>query len=557
MRVRARALRALFAALVLLVPLLGGAGLVPVQVDGEAIDGSMRARKLALVIGVSKYTDPMFTPLSFAKADAQLMSEVLGDGAFGSYDEVRTLTREEETTTEAITEALERLLVTAGPEDTVLIYLSGHGTLDLDWQQQPELFLVGSDTRSDDLPKTGLRVRELQDLLGGSEARRKVLIIDACHHGAGKSKVAPETIARLRGIKGSSTPALREPESGFEAHLFASTFGLPALEDAGLGHGVYTHYLVQAMSEQKELADRDGDNLVSVSEAHDWARDKTIAHTAAVQVPRAEYKIVGREQIFLSGNESERRAAQQAMLFTFDDYYLRCSVTVDGEDMGMLPRGVALSPGEHDVLIETPGGELLASRKVRVQAGDVVDVASLHAGVKAERLRVGAGGGVFGAFGDQPGDPLGGVLAGVNLSAGVSFPGRKPVRAHVRADVSWHGGRHSVTKAGTEFLASVHAVRVRGTLGMHVRAGRFGLVVGPQGGVLAALRFPAGGLGPASPNVVTWEIGALLEPSVALTDRVSLSLGMGLSVTGADLNGIGRPNAVVYGQVQGGLTWTL
>ncbi|MCO4774006.1 MAG: caspase family protein, partial [Deltaproteobacteria bacterium] len=394
--------------LLILLPLLAGAGLVPVQVDQGAIDGSMAPRKLALIVGVSEYDDSMFTPLGYAKADAEAMRDVLGNEEFGAYDEVRTLVRPSETTSTAITDALERLLATAGPEDTVLVYVSGHGTLDLDWQQQPELFLVGSDTERDDLPRTALRVKEIQDLVGASEARRKVLIIDACHHGAGKSKVAPETIARLRGIKGSGGPVLRDPERGFEAHLFASTFGLPALEDPVLGHGVYTHYLIEAMSEAREEADRDGDNLVSVSEAHDWARDHTISHTAAVQVPRAEYKIVGREQIFLSGDESERVAAQQAMIFTFDDYYLRCSVTVDGEDMGLLPRGIALSPGEHDVQIATPSGELLASRKVRVQAGDVVDVASLHAGVKVERFRLGVGGGVFGAFGDQAGDPLGG-----------------------------------------------------------------------------------------------------------------------------------------------------
>ena len=112
-------------------------------------------------------------------------------------------------------------------------------------------------------------------------------------------------------------------------------------------------------------------------------------------------------------------------------------------------------------------------------------------------------------------------------------------------------------KAGTEFVASVHALRLRGTLALHLRAGRFGLLVGPSGGLFAALRFPAGGLGPASPNLVTWEAGALLEPSIAIDDRLSISLGLGLGLTGADLNGLGQPTPVVYGQAQGGVTWTL
>ena len=547
----------LLAGLLALLPVTAGAaGLVPVDVDQSAVDRSMAPRKLALVIGVSAYDDPLFTPLAFARNDARSMADVLSNDGWGDYDDVRTITAAAETTADNITDALDDLLDSAGPKDTVLVYVSGHGTLDLDWQQQPELFLVATDTRKDDLPRTALRLRELQDRIGESAAQRRVLIVDACHHGAGKSKVAPETIARLRGIKGASQPMLRVPESGFEAHLFASTYGLPALEDAALGHGVYTHYLLEAMSTQAGRSDRDGDGLVSVSEAHDYARDRTVAHTAAVQVPRAEYRIVGREQIFLSGDEQQRRQAEQALLYSFDDYYLRCSVTVDGEDRGLLPRGITLSPGEHEVEVQTPGGEVLASRRVRVSAGEVVDVRSLHTAQRPERVRIGGAGGVLSAFGQQDRSPYGGVLGGVAVHGGFSFPGRRPVRAHLRIDGSWHGGRHEVAKGGTRFHASVHALRLQLTPAVHLRTGRFGLIVGPSGGLLVALRFPAAGIGPASPHLVTWEAGLRVEPSVALTDRLALSIGGLVSLTGANLSDEEPGGVVVYGQVQGGLTWT-
>ena len=552
-----RAAGALCACLVALLPAMAGAaGLVPVDVDRADIDRSMAPRKLALLIGVSTYDDPLFTPLAFARNDADAMADVLGDAQFGDYDEVRAITSQEETTADAVEAALDALLDGAGPEDTVLVYVSGHGTLGLDWQQQPELYLVATDTRADDLPRTAIRVRELQDRIAESAAKRRVLIIDACHHGAGKSKVAPETIARLRGIKGPVQPILRVPESGFEAHLFASTYGLPALEDAALGHGVYTHYLLEAMSAQSEKADRDADGLVSVSEAHDFARDRTVTHTSAVQVPRAEYRIVGREQIFLSGDEDSRKQAEQALLYSFDDYYLRCSVTVDGEERGMLPRGISLLPGEHDVVVATPGGEVLASRRVRVTAGEVVDVRSLHTAQRPERVRVGGAGGVLSAFGDQTRSPYGGLLGGVAVHAGVSFPGRRPVRAHVRIDGSWHGGRHEVGKGGTRFTASVHALRLHVTPALHLRAGRFGLLLGPTGGLLVALRFPSGGIGPAAPHLLTWEAGLRAEPSISITDRLAVSLGAMASLTGANLSAEEPRAFVVYGQVQGGLTWT-
>jgi len=108
----------------------------------------------------------------------------------------------------------------------------------------------------------------------------------------------------------------------------------------------------------------------------------------------------------------------------------------------------------------------------------------------------------------------------------------------------------------TEFVASTHALRLRGGPGLHVRIGRFGLLVGPTLGLMTALRFASDGAGPAAPHVLTWELGGLLEPSVSIDQRVAVSLGLGLSATGADLNGLGLPAPVVYGQVQGGLTWT-
>ena len=550
---RARLLPLLLPLLVLAAP--AHAGVVGTGMSGDEVAVAYQPRKLALVIGIDDYDDPLFQPLSFAAADAIAMADVLADPDAGGFDRVELYVSAERTSLASVRAGMDELLNGVEPQDTVLVYVSAHGTLALDWERQADLFVVTRDTMKGDLAGTGLRVSELQDTVGDSRAHRKVLIVDACHHGQGKSAVTPETMALLTAAKGEAEPTLREPERDFEAHLFASTFGLPALEDAALGHGVYTHYLVQAMSADADRADRDGDGLVSVSEAHDYARDATIEHTGAVQVPRALYSIVGREDIFLAGDEASRSVAEAGLLFSYDTFYGDCSVEVDGRFAGMLPRGLPLEPGSRRVTVTTPAGQVLVDRRVEAVAGQTIDVGSLHRASRPGGGRLGASAGLLMGLGSQSLSPFGGPLVGLSVQAGVSFPVRRPVRAHLRADVGWHAGRYDVPHGGARFTADVHAVRVGGTFAVHLRVRRFGLLLGPRLGALLLLRPPVEEGGPEGPHRFAVEPGLLLEPSLSLVGGLSLSLPVVLSLT-SDLMHAGGPPVQGYLQVGAGVTWS-
>ena len=533
-----------------------GGGVVATGLSKAEVEAAYTPRKMALLVGVDGYDDPFFSPLAFAAEDAQALARSLRDARLGGFSRVDVLRARQETTASRIVQELKDLLDSAEPQDTVLVYISAHGTLEVDWSGAPDLFVVASDSRKEDLPGSALRVREIQDALGRSRARRKILILDACHHGAGKSAVPPETLAMLRGLKGAATPVLREPERGYEAHLFASTFGLPALEDPALGHGVYTHYLIEALSNEARQADRDGDGLISVSEAHDFARDSTISHTDQVQVPRALYHIVGREEIFLSGDEALRSDAEAALLFSYDDFYAECSVDIDGTYRGMLPRGLALEPGARRVRVTTPGGEVLVDREVRAVAGRVIDVSKLHAETRPSRARVGVGVGVWGAFAAPMDSPFGGPLGGVAFHLGTSFPGDRPARAHLRLDLDLAGGRYEVPIEEHSFAAHVVALDVSGVFGLHLRVRRFGLVLGPRIGLLTIFRPPVVD-GPADPHLLTWQAGVLAEPSLSVWRNVQVSLALVLGVTSADLLRRGAPAPLLFGRVQGGVTFAL
>ncbi|MFH1464329.1 MAG: caspase family protein [Pseudomonadota bacterium] len=131
-------------------------------------------------------------------------------------------------------------------EDLLVVYFSGHGTRAWDgtrWHR----YLLARDSRTTDLDGTAIDLDVLQDFLPLLAPERKALIVDACFQGDGESSVQP-TERELTEEAVASFVARPTAMSAGEARLFATTPGRPAREDDELGHGVYTYYLLEALS---------------------------------------------------------------------------------------------------------------------------------------------------------------------------------------------------------------------------------------------------------------------------------------------------------------------
>ena len=341
--------------------------------DDTALDDVYAPRRVAVLIGVDTYSDPELDPLAFAAKDARDLAGVLNHDDFGDFDRVLTITSPDATTRQGILKALHVATADLQRDDTFVLYLSGHGTLTLDPLDGSQLWFLPSDGKLSDAPGTGIAVDWLEEMVSDVEARRRVLIMDTCHNGRDKSSLDPRTAELLAGMRGEvPTPRSTKEVSESEARLYAAQYHQPAMEDPTLQNGVYTHFLIQAISDGAREADLDGDGLVDVTEAHDWARDKTMIYTGGMQVPRAEYKIVGREAIYLAGNEATRISAEKALLAATDALLASAHVLVDGQPRGVLPEVVAVEPGVHAIEIQDATGRTLLKRTVRVQAGETV-----------------------------------------------------------------------------------------------------------------------------------------------------------------------------------------
>lgn len=335
-------------------------------------------RRVAVLVGVDSYQDPALTPLRYAAKDARDLARVLQADAGGSFDRVLVVTGPEATTAAGIQRAIDVATADLQRDDTFVLYLSGHGTLTIDPTVGTRLWFLPSDGKLADAPRTGLAVDWLEERVSDVDARRRVLILDTCHNGRDKSSLDPTTARILDGMRGEPpTPRTPREVSESEARLYAAQYYQPAMEDGELRNGVYTHFLVEALSTAAAEADLDGDRLVDVTEAHAWARDRTIQWTGGMQVPRAEFRIVGREEIFLAGHEATRSAAERALLAATDSILSSARVLVDGQPRGVLPELVALEPGRHLIEVESAEGELLLRRSIGVKAGETVMIEDL------------------------------------------------------------------------------------------------------------------------------------------------------------------------------------
>ena len=166
----------------------------------------------------------------------------------------------------------------AGQAALLFVFYSGHADAEA-------LHLRGSK----------LALSELRDLVYGSPADVRILIIDACRSGV------------LTRVKGGSRQA------GFKiqlddqlstegtATLTSSAAGEESQESDRLRASFFTHYLASALL---GAADRDENGKVTLSEAFSYARDRTLAATAATVVgpqhPTFRFNLGGREDLVLT-----------------------------------------------------------------------------------------------------------------------------------------------------------------------------------------------------------------------------------------------------------------
>jgi hypothetical protein len=277
------------ACLLLLCPLSGSSHAVrepdrstPQGGAGSGVQTTVTGGDLyALVVGVSVYQHGKIPKLGLASKDARDIADFLKtqEQLFNKVH-LRLLVNKD-ATKRAIEKFLLYDLLTAGKDDSVLLFFSGHGAIDP--KRQGEFFFLPYDADIDYLGATSVLMSGLR-FMNKLRAARVVLIADACHSG-GYSAYRTKSISR------AMNKFIREfQESSGRLIISASQPDEYALEISDLDNGVFTHFMLEGF---KGKADRDQDGIVTVKEAYEYVYKKTKDATQGAQHPRLEGHITG------------------------------------------------------------------------------------------------------------------------------------------------------------------------------------------------------------------------------------------------------------------------
>lgn len=246
-------------------------------------------RKFAAIVGVSKYEfhDAGLNDLQYADSDSRSVRDFLLRPEGGGFKPSDILYMENSgATTEVVRDALMRFLPKAGPNDLVFIYIAGHGSPDPFDPQK--LYFILHDTKVADMPKTALRMSDLQELLDHIvRAQRVVVFIDACHSAgvSGTKLVTGRQLERLENNVFNLYASKLYRETG-RAVLTSSDVGEVSEEGSnwGGGHGVFTWALLEGL---RGSADNNHDHVISAGELFDYVSNRVREQTNSRQNPRS------------------------------------------------------------------------------------------------------------------------------------------------------------------------------------------------------------------------------------------------------------------------------
>jgi len=521
----------------------------------ETLEASFAPRRVALVVGNNEYDDAAFPPLKWAENDAAQVGSILEDRKYGGFDRVIYLLGDGKARRDRILAELVSLRNDLRRQDSLVVYVSTHGTMKLDSRGEPQLFLVAADTSPSDLRGTAIELAELQRFFSEIKAERKALVLDACYNGEGKSALQPTVRQRVARMDEAPVLSRKVRLGEAESHLFASTFGRPAREDDSLKHGVYTNHLLEALTWNQGDSDANGDGLVTAYEAHDYARAKTIEYTLGGQIPEAYFRVVGFNDLALVGTEEDRKEAEAGLIYHYGgdiEDMDGATLFIDGREKGVFPGTFPVESGRHRVKIVSEAGETLQDRVISFAPLEPVAAVAVQTQPRhyssflgvAPRARFSLTPSLF---------PLvGRANVGVEVRGGHRFVGAVEGLT-LEARVAWspHSARF-VTGDDVTFKAR-HIVNAG--VGVGYRALLPGAMIGAgyrfSGTFLTALDDPTCS-GVAACDAWIWGThGIAVEESFRLGKRWNLHLAQEVGVTGLNVTGEGTKAAIDFGLTVG------
>jgi hypothetical protein len=228
-----------------------------------AAAGTPPSRLHLITVGINAYANPEWS-LNYAVADAVAVETLFQAKATGRYDQVITRKLLDESASQAAVKAQLDGLSTVGPNDVVIVFLSGHArTAGSEWFFMPSEMRNLADEA--EVKRIGISSTALSEAFLASPAKQILLIVDACQAGAALEDFAD--FHQRRNLDGLAR------ETGVHV-LAAARADQLAIEFPILRNGIFTYTLVHAFDLDDEnfarADDTPMDRQVTVTELKDF-----------------------------------------------------------------------------------------------------------------------------------------------------------------------------------------------------------------------------------------------------------------------------------------------
>jgi len=256
-----------------------------------------------ITIGASEYQQSKFN-LTYAAKDAMDLTDLITEQK-SKYKSIHTIQILNKNVTKENIVRLKDSLLQSYVDDVVIVFYAGHGLLD----ENLDYYLATYSINMKKPAENGLLYDDLENLLDGIPARKKLLMIDACHSGEVDKEeelVLADASTEQRNIvfRGDTTMRSFKPtldisyKNSFELmkELFADLrrgTGAVVISSAGGGeyayegadwkNGVFTYSLLEGLKSGNADTNKDGEILVS--ELRDYVFNQVSKLTSGKQNP--------------------------------------------------------------------------------------------------------------------------------------------------------------------------------------------------------------------------------------------------------------------------------
>jgi hypothetical protein len=207
--------------------------------------------------------------------DVWQLKQVLDHPAIGCFDSVTVAS---DPTAHDMRRAIAEFLDDAGPDDLVLLYVTGHGSRLA--ATTGEFHFVARDTDADCIEDTAMSAGFVNEQLEACRARQKVTIIDACESGGFAVGY------RTRDAKGPR-PALLQSRGVYVLSSSGpgeASYAGPATSSGEPTPSVFTGEIIEALRSGK--ADTDGDGKISIEDLFHYVSSRLRSRERdSVQIP--------------------------------------------------------------------------------------------------------------------------------------------------------------------------------------------------------------------------------------------------------------------------------